>query len=127
MDDLISRRAMLSRIAKIPMLSSAKDAAIDAVLDAPAVRYTPYTDIAPITDDQPPDGLYRGELDVDSGIVTIKWPLPDLVEVVRCKDCRHGHRGMADCNGNNILCDYCDWEYSDMDYCSRGEREEADV
>lgn len=58
---------MLSRIAKIPMLSAAKDAAIDAVLDAPAVHYTPYTDIEPITEDD-----YWSRPDFNDGTLTIE-------------------------------------------------------
>ena len=45
----------------------------------------------------------------------------DVVSVVRCKDCRHGHRVTPTENGNDIMCDYSDWEYTDNDFCSRGE------
>ena len=45
----------------------------------------------------------------------------DKVELVRCKDCKHGHKVTPMDDGEDILCDYCDWEYFDNDFCSRGE------
>ena len=47
----------------------------------------------------------------------------EAVEVVRCKDCRYGHKTTPTDSGADILCDYCDWEYFDDDFCSRGECE----
>lgn len=63
--------------------------------------------------------MYRGTIPFDSVIFNInKIPLADVVEVVRCKDCKHykdNHR--------------CYSKYSNMDnyrsqndYCSYGER-----
>ena len=45
-------------------------------------------------------------------------------ELVRCKDCKYGHKTTPVDSGADILCDFCDWEYFDDDYCSRGERRE---
>ena len=55
-------------------------------------------------------------------LVDIKEPLK--VSVVRRKDCVHGQKATPIENGNDILCDYSDWEYSDNDFCSRGERKD---
>ena len=50
--------------------------------------------------------------------------LADRPTIVRCKDCKYGHKTTPVDSGADILCDFCDWEYFDDDYCSRGERRE---
>lgn len=52
-------------------------------------------------------------------------PTADVVEVVRCKDCRHNYY-----DGNQLICQKLYWydgtnfEPSAEDFCSRGERRE---
>lgn len=53
-----------------------------------------------------------------------EMPTADVVEVVRCKDCKH--RNTPDCKMwyQCVICgDYHHWE-RDEDYCSLGERRE---
>lgn len=47
-----------------------------------------------------------------------------LVEVVRCKDCRHWDEETGWCNQNSEFDDHdMDWNiYNDDDFCSYGER-----
>lgn len=47
-------------------------------------------------------------------------------EVVRCKDCKYGNRVTSLDSGEDILCIFSDWEYSDNDFCNRGERKGDD-
>ena len=54
-------------------------------------------------------------------------PTADVVEVVRCKDCKHGELGINP--NDNTECVYCDtldevWEVDD--FCVMGERREDD-
>ena len=39
--------------------------------------------------------------------------------IIRCKNCKYGHKVTPIENGADILCDYSDWEYFDNDFCSR--------
>lgn len=54
-------------------------------------------------------------------------PTADVVEVVRCKDCKHGELGINP--NDNTECVYCDtldevWEVDD--FCVMGERREGE-
>lgn len=52
------------------------------------------------------------------------FPAADVVEVVRCKDCKYQNKGQNECESWNI-CEYRSWLYfpvNDDDYCSNGER-----
>ena len=51
-------------------------------------------------------------------------PAADVVEVVRCKDCKYQNKGQNECDTWN-MCEYRSWLYfpvNDDDYCSKGER-----
>jgi len=63
-------------------------------------------------------------------------PTADVVEVVRCKDCKHWipydwifsevwkSQNIDDYAESEIGCTYCDTSMGAMDYCSRGERKD---
>ena len=52
-------------------------------------------------------------------------PAADVVEVVRCKECKHGHWNQETCHGKPIYyCDRTDLQVSKCDFCSYGERKE---
>lgn len=57
-----------------------------------------------------------------------KIPAADVVHVVRCKDCRFNYGLMHDAyNPQDVLCEY--WATDGLhedDFCSYGERKEAD-
>lgn len=62
---------------------------------------------------------------------TRNQPTVDVVEVVRCKDCKYAHYwyGNDDIGNTKYLCHYIEYDtfYPDVfadDYCSRGERRE---
>ena len=47
----------------------------------------------------------------------------DFVEVVRCKDCTHGHWNQETCHGKPIYyCDRTDLQVGKYDFCSYGKR-----
>lgn len=51
-------------------------------------------------------------------------PSADVVEVVRCKDCKYQDKGENESESWNV-CNYRPWLYfsiNDDDYCSNGER-----
>lgn len=47
----------------------------------------------------------------------------DMVEVVRCKECKHNYNKAINHGKMQPRCDFTDWKLSENDYCSRGERE----
>lgn len=50
-------------------------------------------------------------------------PTEDVVEVVRCKDCKHGHWNQETCHGKPIYyCDRTGLQVSKYSFCSYGER-----
>jgi hypothetical protein len=57
-------------------------------------------------------------------------PAADVVEVVRCKDCRHSTINGGDCNSiivhyvRNEITELNEEAYSRLDYCSYGKRKE---
>lgn len=52
-------------------------------------------------------------------------PAADVVEVVRCKECKHGHWNQETCHGKPIYyCDRTDLQVSKYDFCSYGVRKE---
>ena len=74
---------------------------------------------------RPPTELAFSEMDIVKMIK--KQPAADVVEVVRCKDCRH-HEELLNNNDGNVLC----WVHG-LDvivdrtgYCNYGEREEQE-
>lgn len=76
------------------------------------------------------DGSWRWVNAVtDKDIMNI--PAADVVEVVRCKDCKYAHYWYGNDNIGNTkyLCHYIEYDtfYPDVfvdDFCSRGERRE---
>ena len=54
-------------------------------------------------------------------------PAADVVEVVRCKDCKHGHWNQETCHGKPIYyCDRTDLQVAKYSFCSYGERRTDD-
>ena len=69
------------------------------------------------------DAFYKGVMYIHNCIE--ETPTADVVEVVRCKDCKHGELGINP--NDNTECVYCDtldevWEVDD--FCVMGERRE---
>ena len=50
-------------------------------------------------------------------------PAVDVVEVVRCKDCKH--RYVSGYTTQYYVCDFMDAELKDEGYCSYGERKDG--
>lgn len=55
--------------------------------------------------------------------VMVGMPAVDVVEVVRCKDCRHRYVGGY--TTQYYICDFMDAELKDEGYCSYGERRDG--
>lgn len=57
-------------------------------------------------------------------------PSADVVEVVRCKDCKHHPDNGGECDhsithtGRDYVCEVNTYRYIGIDYCSYGERRE---
>ena len=53
-------------------------------------------------------------------------PTADVVEVVRCRDCKHNRDNGGDCDRTIILNEYdsTEYRYAGLEYCSYGERKE---
>jgi hypothetical protein len=57
-------------------------------------------------------------------------PTADVVEVVRCKDCKHHPDNDGECDrsithtGRDYVCEVNTYRYIGIDYCSYGERKE---
>ena len=50
----------------------------------------------------------------------------DVEEVVRCKDCEHGHWNQETCHGRPVYyCDRTDLQVGKYDFCSYGERRDT--
>lgn len=50
----------------------------------------------------------------------------DFVEVVRCKDCKHGHWYQETCHGKCVhYCDLTDLQIDKEHFCSYGERRDT--
>ena len=64
------------------------------------------------------------------GMIIDRTPAADVVEVVRCKDCRHSTINGGDCNRiivhyvRNEVTELNEAKYIRLDYCSYGERKE---
>lgn len=56
--------------------------------------------------------------------LVLEIPAADVVEVVRCRDCRHWNSETGFCNLNShFSMDGLDWDmFNDDDFCSLGER-----
>ena len=56
--------------------------------------------------------------------LVLEIPAADVVEVVRCRDCRHWNSETGFCNLNSHFpMDGLDWDmFNDDDFCSLGER-----
>lgn len=56
--------------------------------------------------------------------LVLEIPAADVVEVVRCRDCRHWNPETGFCNLNShFSMDGLDWDvFNDDDFCSLGER-----
>lgn len=56
--------------------------------------------------------------------LVLEIPAADVVEVVRCRDCRHWNPETGFCNLNSHFSMYgLDWDmFNDDDFCSLGER-----
>lgn len=59
------------------------------------------------------DGTYKAKLIIEEDI-----PSADVVEVVRCKDCKEWDAETHSCN----IRDSYGWDYKPTDYCSYGEK-----
>ena len=72
--------------------------------------------------------IYLAYSDVRKAIA--QTPSEDVVEVVRCKDCRHSTINGGDCNSiivhyvRNEITELNEEAYSRLDYCSYGKRKE---
>lgn len=55
--------------------------------------------------------------------VMVGMPTADVVEVVRCKDCKHRYVGGY--TTQYYICDFMDAELKDEGYCSYGERKDG--
>ena len=70
---------------------------------------------------------YICALSVTEGIIA-KAPTADVVEVVRCKDCKHHPDNGGECDrsithtGRDYVCEVNTYRYIGIDYCSCGER-----
>lgn len=57
-------------------------------------------------------------------------PTADVVEVVRCKDCKHNPKNGGECDrsithtSRDYVCEVNTYRYIGIDYCSYGERRE---
>ena len=57
-------------------------------------------------------------------------PTADVVEVVRCRECKHNQDNGGDCNrtithtSRNLVCEVNEYKYIGLEYCSYGERRE---
>lgn len=62
--------------------------------------------------------------------VIIQSPTADVVEVVRCKDCKHHPDNGGECDrtithtSRDYVCEVNTYRYIGLDYCSYGERSE---
>ena len=53
-------------------------------------------------------------------------PDADVEEVVRCKECKHGHWNQETCHGKCVhYCDLTDLQINKDHFCSYGERRET--
>ena len=58
-------------------------------------------------------------------------PTADVVEVVRCRDCKHHPNNGGDCDrsithtSRDYVCECNTYRYINIDYCSYGERREG--
>ena len=64
---------------------------------------------------------YDGSYSITDSVLVVGKTIGVLV---RCKDCRYGRKTTPIESGENIECEFCDWEYFEDDFCSRGERKD---
>lgn len=57
--------------------------------------------------------------------ILLRMPTADVVEVVRCKDCRYFDKGFVNNNGF-FVCSASGMEITENDFCSYGERRKDD-
>ena len=62
------------------------------------------------------------ECHIQQGLFNI--PDADVVEVVRCKDCKHWKDGVAGCTDEVKCCDIGFYMIGENGYCSYGERKD---
>ena len=71
-----------------------------------------------------------GMLDEDIREFIKKQPAADVVEVVRCRDCKYNDDNGGGCNrtithtSRNLICEINEYKYVGLEYCSYGERKE---
>ena len=53
-------------------------------------------------------------------------PAADVVEVVRCKECRHWLKDVAGCTSDVGRCEFANYMVGAVGYCVYGERREKD-
>lgn len=80
-------------------------------------------------------GGYWEQEDMEVAIACIEQtPTADVVEVVKCKDCKHWHKkafdpivehDIGECHCAHWENDYFSYETLDNDFCSYGERSDA--
>ena len=91
-------------------------------IDANAIRLTGLTQI-----DSNGDVLVSLQ-DVRNALA--QTPTAEVVEVVRCKDCKHNPDNGGECDrsithtGRDYVCEVNTYRYIGIDYCSYGERRE---
>ena len=68
--------------------------------------------------------IWENELEEESNAHCTSYKnKADFVEVVRCKDCEHGHWNQETCHGRPVYyCDRTDLQVGKYDFCSYGER-----
>ena len=89
-----------------------REAALRAVAD---VQYMMYADEGHKAEYAAVDGVFHT-------LETV--PVADVVEVVRCKDCKHGEVDDLDLPNTYYCHERCSWFQSDF-YCKYGERRDA--
>jgi hypothetical protein len=71
------------------------------------------------------DGYFLQEVVLD---LLDKRSTADVVDVVRCKDCKHNPQNGGECDrsithtGRDYVCEVNTYRYIGIDYCSYGER-----
>lgn len=93
---------------------------IDAEAFFKVINTLPYKDTS-----YPDASVYNGAISDVADMLT-HFPAADVVEVVRCADCKYKDKGQNECESWN-MCKYRSWLYfpvNDDDYCSKGERNE---
>ncbi len=93
---------------------------IDSEAFFKGINTLPYKDTS-----YPDASVYNGAISDVADMLT-HFPAADVVEVVRCADCKYQDKGQNECESWS-MCKYRSWLYfpvEDEDFCSNGERNE---